>query len=221
MKEKKNNSTKVVILLALLMLLIGGAVGGTLAWLIANTTPITNIFTVGNISITLEETGATLNGSEYTKSFKMVPGADIAKDPQVTVEGGSEACWLFVQVSTEGNVVLGHDQAAADTYVTYEIDTTVWTELESGVYYKQVAASAADQEFGVLTNNIVKVPDTVTKAMMDALTGGTATTPKLTFTAYAVQQANGSAIFTAEQAWNIANGLNLTELPIPKLRDIF
>ena len=222
MSEKKHNGTKLAVLLMVLVMLIGATIGGTLAWLIANTDPVVNTFTVGNITITLDEAAiAEANRS----SIKMVPGTEIAKDPKVTVKANSEACWLFIKVETAGNVVLGHGAADADTYITYEIGTNdsacKWEQLMNGseavpgVYYMPVSAATADQEFQVLAGNIVKVPSTVTKAMMDALTAGTTTTPKLTFTAYAVQQANGSGTFDALAAWNIAMGLNPDGTQIP------
>lgn len=65
------------------------AAGATLAWLTDKTETITNTFTVGNVDISLEET---------TSDYKMVPGNTIAKDPKITVEAGSEACWLFVKI---------------------------------------------------------------------------------------------------------------------------
>ena len=73
-----------------------------------------------------------------------------------------------------------------------------WTALTSvdGVYYREVNATASDTTFSVLANDQVTCNDTVTKAMMDALTE--ATYPTLTFTAYAVQQ-SGSA--SATEAW--------------------
>ena len=165
-----------------LVLVVVMSVAGTVAYLTASTGPVVNTFTVGNIDITLTET---------TTDFKMVPGSDIAKDPKVTVVGGSEACWLFVKV--EESTVL-------DDYVTYAI-ADGWTELTgfSGVYYREVAASESNQVFSVLANDKVTVNSDVTKGMMDALGEENATQPTLTFTAYAVQKDN---IADAVTAWN-------------------
>ena len=93
--------TKIVVLVLALALVLGGVIGGTLAWLVAETPAVTNTFTVGNIDITLTETAATAENN-YAPSFKMVPGATIAKDPVVTVVKGSEACWLFVEITANG-----------------------------------------------------------------------------------------------------------------------
>lgn len=165
-----------------LVLVVVMSVAGTVAYLTASTGPVVNTFTVGNIDITLAES--------ENLNLKMVPGNDIAKDPKVTVVGGSEACWLFVKVEKSGDL---------DKFVTYNI-AEGWTELAgvSGVFYREVAANALDQEFSVLADNKVTVKDTVTKTMMDNLDKDGVTKPTLTFTAYAVQKAN---IDDAATAW--------------------
>ena len=184
---KKAVITAVALTLALCL-----AVGGTLAYLTAKTDPVTNTFTAGNVDITLAET---------KKDFKMIPGNVIAKDPKVTVDAASENCWLFVQVDAENGVVLEGTSNAQD-YVTYAIDSS-WNlvEGETDVYYREVASSAADQEFAVLANNEVHVLDTVTDTMMET---AKTTQPKLSFTAYAVQK---SGFETAKLAWAEAKNL--------------
>lgn len=180
-KRRGGVATKTLIVALAVMLVVGCAVGGTLAWLTDTTGPVVNTFTVGNIDIDLAET---------TTDYKMVPGATISKDPKVTVKSGSEACWLFVQVTESDNL---------GSFISYTVDSN-WTALSgvSGVYYREVAAATADVEFSVLTNNQVTVKDTVTKDMMDAITAGTATDPTLTFKAYAVQKAG---VATVADAW--------------------
>lgn len=161
-----------------LVLVVCCAVGGVLAWLTAQTGPVVNTFTVGDINITLAET---------TTDYKMVPGNDIAKDPTVTVKANSEACWLFVKVEESDNL---------DDFITYAM-AEGWTQLAGvdGVYYRQVAATTADVEYAVLADNQVSVKGDVTKEM---LTADDFTQPTLTFTAYAIQQANFA---TPAAAW--------------------
>ena len=218
----KNNGKKLVALLLVLMLVIGGAVGGTLAWLIAETDPVVNTFTVGNIKITLAEDGANDVNGTLTQSFKMVPGTEHVKAPKVTVEGGSEACWLFVKVEESCSV----DGQTFSEFVQYGINEDVWgaTPVESGtgwaVYGVEVASNTADQIFYVLgdcvtpatadqyDNGCVKIPSNVTKAMMDKVTDANA--PKLTFTAYAIQSENLNAA-NAAAAWaQIKSDLSLS-----------
>ena len=154
------------------------AVGGTLAWLMDKTDTITNTFTVGDINITLTES--------ENLDLKIVPGTTITKDPKVTVKGGSEDCWLFVKV----------EETNWNTALTYELDG--WTELQSGVYYRSVAASNTDQSFAVLKDNTVNIANTLTKTDLEAMATNQ---PQLTITAYAVQSEN---VDNVADAWNIA-----------------
>ena len=160
------------------------AVGGTLAWLSDKTSPVVNTFTVGDINITLTESDGL--------DLKMVPGNTITKDPKVTVKSGSEACWLFVKVEKSANF---------DSFMTYEM-ADGWTALTGadGVYYREVAASAADTSFDVLKGNRVTVKEAVTKEQLQAVK--TANQPTLTFTAYAVQRDN---IDNEAAAWTEVN----------------
>lgn len=155
-----------------LVLLVCCAVGGVLAWLTDTTGPVENTFTVGNVDITLAES--------ENLNLKMVPGQTIDKDPKVTVDGGSEDCWLFVKV----------EKSNLDDFITYVI-ADGWTQLpgEEGVYYRAVSASESNQDFYVLTGNQVTVKTDVTKTMMDDLNKDGAVQPTLTFTAYACQKA--------------------------------
>lgn len=199
MYAKKSISLKTVAVLLAVVLLLGGAVGGTLAWLMMKTDPIVNTFTTSDVTIKLEETKPT------NKTAKMVPGTTIDKDPKVSVDSGSESCWLFVKVVAENGVV--HTNAtgtynAATDYITYTI-ADGWTPVpgETNVYYRTVADNATEREFSVLAGDKVSVLSTVTKAMM---TSAKTNAPTLTFTAYAVQQEGFS---TAEGAWAEAKKL--------------
>ncbi len=170
---------KLSIYLIATAILLCCAVGGTIAWLTDQTDSVKNTFTFGDINIILDET---------TSNYKMVPGNTISKDPKVTVKANSEACWLFVKVEESSNF---------DDFMTYSIDSS-WTALGTsypGVYYREVAASASDQVFNVLTNNQVTVNESVTKEMFN---DSSFVEPTLTFTAYAVQKDN---ISTATAAW--------------------
>lgn len=186
MRRRRGISTKTLVALLSLVLLLGCSLGGTLAWLSDSTDPVKNTFTVGDINISLDES---------TTDYKIVPGVNIAKDPKVTVEANSEACWLFVKIEESAN---WPDE------LTYAV-ATGWKELEGGVYYRQVGASEKAQEFyvlageGVYANGMVTVSDTLTKSELQQLTPN----PTLTFTAYAVQR---EGVDTPEEAWEIAKG---------------
>lgn len=186
MKKFRELSGKLVVAMLAVTLLVGCAIGGTVAWLTDETKPVTNTFTYGDINITLAET----TGSSY----KIIPGVDIKKDPKVTVEANSEACWLFVKVE-EANWPTFKETDETTNKVSYAI-ATGWTALpgQKGVYYREVDAVTADTSFDVIKGNMVTVSDTLTKENIKSIT----TNPTLTFTAYAVQK---DGISTAADAW--------------------
>lgn len=178
----KKKATIAVVALALVLCF---AIGGTLAWLVDESDKVVNTFTYGDINIGLSET----TGDEY----KMIPGNDITKDPKVTVEANSEACWLFVKVEK------------SDNYADYLANYTIadgWNELDGvdGVYYREVNADTAKAgtSYQVLKGNTVTVLDSVEKSDMEAIKNGTVDEPTLTFTAYAVQK---DGFDTAALAW--------------------
>lgn len=202
MHAKKTGKTKLLAVVLAMVLVFGCAAGGTLAWLMAKTDPVTNTFTVGDINIDLKEHELLADGTLGTglvtenRNYKMVPGNKLPKDPFVTVKANSEACWLFIQVTKSANF---------DTYMEFTM-ADGWDELagEAGVYYREVGATTADTPFNVLAgtegfaNGYVQVLNGVTKADLEA---AKTAAPTLTFTAYAVQKAN---VATAADAWLIA-----------------
>ena len=184
-RKRRTVSSRAFVVLLALVLILGVAAGSTVAWLVAKTDPVVNTFTYGDINITLAETTG--------KNYKIIPGVNITKDPKVTVQGGSEACWLFVKVDGENWPTF------AETDGTLKVKYAIangWTALEgqSGVYYREVGAAATDTSFDVLAGNEVTVSENLTKDDIK----GIATQPKLTFTAYAVQK---DGIADAAAAW--------------------
>lgn len=181
---------QVVVLVLAAVLVFGCAVGGTLALLVDKTDTVINTFTAGNVNITLTETddGVLSEGNPnlLANSYKMVPGNDIAKNPTVSVLEGSEACWLFVKIDKSNTL---------DTYISYTVDSE-WIQLKDngdnnvdGVYYIKIDAPSAESVYSVLEENKVTVKN-VTKDQLDDLSEDDAVAPTLSFTAYAIQQAN-------------------------------
>ena len=195
MRRRRGISTKTLVALLSLVLLLGCSLGGTLAWLADSTGPVTNTFTVGDIKISLDES--------KDLDLTIVPGVPIKKDPKVTVEANSEACWLFVKIEKSTNW---------PQELTYTI-ADGWTELTgvtgvTGVYYRQVDAETAKKgdDWQVLAGDntypdgVVNVSDTLTKGDLQEFASDK---PTLTFTAYAVQR---EGVDTYQEAWNIAQG---------------
>ena len=169
---------KTIALVLALVLIVGAAIGGTVAYLTDKTASVTNTFTIGKVDIDLTET---------QRTYKMIPGNTLDKDPKVTVTAGSEDSWVFVKVDKSTNL---------DTYISYTI-ATGWTALPGvdGVYYREYTSSTDAVDYPVLTDNKVTVKGTVTNELMDS---AVTTPPTLTFTAYAIQKANFS---TVDAAW--------------------
>lgn len=180
------NKRRILALVLACVLCVCIGIGGTLAWLTANTAPVVNTFTVGDINITLTETGTDTHGN---KNYPFVPGDELSKDPKVTVAKDSEACWLFVHVDVaNNNVTVDNDTI---TVINWSI-ANGWTEVSGhdGYYYRKVDATTTDAAtFDVLANNKVTVSTEVTKAMVDGLT---TSKPTITVTAAAVQKDNVS-----------------------------
>lgn len=186
--NRRSVSSKTFVVMLALVLALGCAVGGTIAWLTAQTGKVTNTFTYGNINIDLTET------VPENRQAKIIPGQDIPKDPKVTVKANSETCYLFVKVEATGDFANGK--------VAYSVDTTEgnWTALTGvpGVYWREVENSTANQDFYVLAGNKVTVSENLTKGEIENLTGPTLAGPTLAFTAYAIQK---EGIGTAAEAW--------------------
>lgn len=138
---KKSLNMKPLAILLALTLLVGCAIGGTIAWLTAETKAVENTFTVGDITIKLSEsTGNT---------FKIVPGATDAKDPTLAVKEGSEKCYVYALV--ENNLVLNNGTCVA----TLDVNENQWTSIATSGnktlyrYYKEVTPMADDGDNSV------------------------------------------------------------------------
>lgn len=203
-RQRKLRNRRIALTVCLMLVVMVASIGGTVAWLTAQTDPVVNTFTYGDINIDLYEHNydASTNSLGTTEvknveDYKIIPGVNLPKDPTVKVTKGSEKCWLFVKVEKTGTFVEGK--------VTYDI-ADGWTQLTGEgitgtVYYRQVGADAAnDQTFGVLKQTTangktyaITVSDQLTKAEVNGQGNVT-----LKFTAYAIQQ---EGFDTAEAAW--------------------
>lgn len=168
-RGNKKRKLHVLTLILASVLIVGGVVSGTVAWLIADTKPVVNTFSYGDIDLILEETktdedgnpvdekgnpivdndgdgvpentpAKTTEGNEYA----MIPGEEYLKDPTVTVCKGNEACWLFVQLDEIDGSITNADGSVTSTgafrdYLDYTIGDG-WTQL-----YKDGAFGKDDQ----------------------------------------------------------------------------
>lgn len=181
-----------------LALMVVGAVAGTLAWLTATSTTVTNTFTTSDITVKLKET----TGEQY----KMIPGYELKKDPKAWVVSGSEDCFLFVKLDWANNAYTSGEETK--NYLDWKI-ADGWEPVpgENNVYFQEVTSSQMSNDdgehnaFQVLKGNKVTVSGDITKAQMDAL-NKEGTKPTLTITAYASQlYKNATVKFEPAEAW--------------------
>ena len=150
---------KALTLVLCAMLLVVASVMGTLAYLKAQTGPVTNTFTVGKVNITLDEAAVDLYGQKIDMNndsaiddkdrrtenqYKLIPGHEYTKDPTIHVAAESEACFVFVKVEN------GLKDIVAATTIEDQIIAKGWTQLYdadgnavAGVYYKALDLKTA------------------------------------------------------------------------------
>ena len=133
---------KKLTLVVSLLLVMALSIGGTLAYLTAQTDAVTNTFTIGNITISLAE--------KTTGDYKIVPGDTVEKDPSITVVKGSEKCYVYAFID---NALMLDNKVVA----TPNVAETNWSvvKAEGGKtlyrYNTVVDASSADQPVAVFT----------------------------------------------------------------------
>ena len=84
------------------------SVFATLAYL-TSSAAVSNVFTVGNVQITMTESKVNTNGELVddgatqvdTNTYHLVPAKTYIKDPKITVNAGSENSYLFVLVRND------------------------------------------------------------------------------------------------------------------------
>ena len=193
---KRGVATKVMVMILSLMLVVGLSVGGTIAWLTAESGTVENTFTVGDITIdlkehTLDDKGA-LTETETTEweYEHIIPGDELKKDPFVKVLANSEASIVFIKVIEKNNIDVKVSDTATEKALIYSVDQS-WTALDGvkGVYYKNAAATGANasEPMYILTGNKVEVSDYVTKTDITTMKKSV---PGLYFMAAAIQSEN-------------------------------
>ena len=212
-KYQSRKSNKALLVLLALVLVIGCTVGGTLAWLTAETGTATNTFTVGDIgTLTLKEKETAVGADGVTNNYTIVPGMDIAKDPMVSYTDKKNAVdvYVFVKVGAEGWTqesnaysVLGDDNSALLSWSVDCNETTGWKPVSAeydDVYYKVVAAGESLENVAVIAGNKITVSSAITEKNVSDIAKAAG---NITFTAYAIQQAGFD---TVADAWKAVSG---------------
>ena len=106
--------TKALVLALCAVLLVVSTVFVTMAYLTSEDS-VKNTFTVGKVTITLDEAKVDEYGEEEegasrvdANTYKLIPGHTYTKDPQIHVDTNSEDCYLFVKIEnglgTDGTI---------------------------------------------------------------------------------------------------------------------
>ena len=207
--------TKALALALCAVLLVVSTVFVTMAYLTSKTDVVTNTFTVGKVTITLDEADVDLMGVKDSDArvkaneYKLIPGHTYIKDPTIHVAGDSENCWLFVKVENglkdiiAGNTSVSENDSI-DTVYTIEAQMTKngWSLVtgETNIYAYKATAKTGD--YKVFDNFELKGDANVSNYATVKDNGGNITGGKtIEVTAYAIQ-ADGFA--TAAEAWKVA-----------------
>ena len=102
---------KIVSVCLVVCLLATAIIGTTLAYFTDDAT-VTNTFTVGKVTITMDETDVDIYGVKdgenrvTTNDYKLIPGREYIKDPIIHVGADSEDCYLFVTIDNGISAVI-------------------------------------------------------------------------------------------------------------------
>ena len=182
MSRKKSILTAVVLLLVIL-------VGGMLAYFTDQETR-TNVFTIGDVKITLNEAGWTnTTGTNYTRTeaTNIAPNTTVAKAPTIT-NSGTNAAYVFLKVEVPvANVTVGGTQASQEIFTLGTIDSA-WTQVShtTGTYVFAYGTSSAMTSLASSSTTTAVFQDVTLKNLDDPTELGT-TSPNITVTAYGIQ----------------------------------
>ena len=169
------NRKKIVMLLVTLCLIAIVGVGATLAYFTSETETLSNVVTMGEIKIGLQENQVKVDtedsdGDNDTKEYvqdgsvapftkgglnfaDILPGMTVPKNPTVTVDAKSEDCFVRAEVSVEKTVGVNGANTLSDddikdivTDIETQMETNGWTKNTDGYYYYKVQLSAGAKQ---------------------------------------------------------------------------
>lgn len=195
---------KKILAACLVVCLLATAVIGTTLAYFTDTKTVTNSFTAGNVTITLNEAKVNEEGQKIVgegaervqeNTYKLYPGKEYDKDPTIHVDADSEKCYLFVRVENGLNGL----EAEGATTIAKQMETLGWTPVDEENNVYMINNSVSGGEDKVVFNNF-KIAATATA---DTLKGA----ENVVVTAYAVQ---AEGFTTAQEAWNATFGADAT-----------
>ena len=200
--------TKALALALCAVLLVVSTVFVTMAYLTSEDS-VTNTFTVGKVTITLDEADVDLMGVKdgdarvKANEYKLIPGHTYIKDPTIHVADDSEECWLFVKV--ENGLSAIEANTSEDLSIAAQMAAKGWTPVAEGSnIYAYSTKQTARANVVVFDNFTISGTADVSKyATADGTDaeGNPIGGKTIEVTAYAIQ-ADGFA--TAAEAWTAA-----------------
>lgn len=204
--------TKALVLSLCAVLLVISTVFATMAFLTSQDT-VKNTFTVGEVSITLDEkdtdnsqTNTTTSGRDKANEYHLLPSQTYKKDPTVHVATNSEDCFVYVKVTNgiaEAEAQTGIYNGDEYKSISDQITDLGWTQLVvndkevDGVYYKTVAKEDANRDLVVF--NEFKIKDEISNTDLATYVTENDKTKIIEVIAYAVQCAGFD---DAADAWS-------------------
>lgn len=189
--------TKALALALCAVLLVVTTVFVTMAFL-TSTDSVQNTFTVGKVTITLDEADVKTDGTYETNKdarvdanvYKLIPGHTYIKDPTVHVADGSEDCWLFVKV--ENGLADIEAGTTEDLSIAAQMAAKGWTPVaEDSTIYAYSTKQVAGADVVVFDN--FTISGTADVSSYESAT--------IVVTAYAIQ---ADGFDTAAEAWTAA-----------------
>ena len=183
--------TKALALALCAVLLVVTTVFVTMAFLTSKDM-VTNTFTVGKVTITLDEADVKSDGTYVSNKdarvdaneYKLIPGHTYIKDPTIHVADDSEECWLFVKVENG----LANAEAEGATSIASQMAAKGWTKVDGTDVYAYATKQVAGAD--VVVFDTFKIAGTTNVSQYEDA--------EIVVTAYAIQ-ADGFA--TAAAAW--------------------
>ena len=194
--------TKALLLALCGVLLIVGTVFTTVAFLTSTTDVVKNTFTVGNVTITLDEEDVDDSTPDKDRDveneYHLVPGGEYEKDPTIHVQANSEDCYLFIKVKND--IASVEDSSSTIESQILANDWVVLSQENDGsvIYYLSEKVESSEDVQDVYIFAGFKVSDDVSNETLADLVE---TEPSITVVAYAIQS---TGFDSAEEAWAAA-----------------
>lgn len=200
---------KALLLVMCAIVLVVATVFTTLAFMTSKTATITNTFSVGDVTITMDEAkvdtygnllnnsgnvwqeGDTLADRVTANTYKLVPNASYTKDPTIHVKAGSEQAYVFVSVANGIAAI----EAEGATQIEEQMTANGWNKHSTveNLWYKTDAVDARNQAVDVTVFTNFKVAG---NAAVDSYKDAS-----ITLVGYAIQK---EGFDSAEDAWDRA-----------------